>query len=424
MSRATSPFRPATVLALLLVGALAFLLLLFAMGKGWTGDDERDGGSHAAANGLNGYSGLVSLAEDTGHEVTLSRNPSANNDYGLLILTPPLWSDAEEINEIIQNRRDNASGPTILILPKWVAFPAQETPEVEVPSGWVNLYAATIPQWFAELEIGQGAELSVGQTDGWQGLALSGDLPDEEQVMAMTTQPDIELRAMVVDDEGDVLVAQIDPKNDTSGDDYYYDDYEPWPVIVVFEPDLMNNYGMADRDRAQLAMDLITIASEDSYIPVRFDLTLNGLGESQNLLTLAFEPPFLAATLCLILAAIVIAWRAFRRFGPPVAEEPAMAQGKRQLARNGASLLERVRRWHLLKQPYEDMIGRRVAAALGLKIADHGTREAAIDTALAGRGHQGPPFSQLAEDLREASGPRDIIRAAQRLRTFERTLQQ
>ena len=424
MSRAASPFRPGTVLVLLLVGALAFLLLLFAIGKGWTGDDERDGGSHAAANGLNGYSGLASLVESTGHEVTLSRNPSANNDYGLLILTPPLWSDAEEINEIIESRRANASGPTILIVPKWVAFPARDTGDTEVPSGWVNLYSATVPQWFAELEIGQGAELSVGKTGGWQGLALSGELPDEEQVLALTGQPDIELRAMVVDDEGDVLVAQVDSKSGASADEYYYDDYEPWPVIVVFEPDLVNNYGMADRDRARLALDLVAIASEDSNIPVRFDLTLNGLGESQNLLTLAFEPPFLAATLCLILAAIVIAWRAFRRFGPPVAEEPAMAQGKRQLARNGASLLERVRRWHLLKQPYEDMIGRRVAAALGLKIADHGTREAAIDRALASRGHQGPPFSQLAADLREAGGPRDIIRAAQRLRTFERTLTQ
>ena len=101
MSRAANPFRPAVVLGLLVVGALAFLLLLYALGQGWNGDDERNGGSHAAANGLNGYSGLVTLLEETGHEVSLSRNPSGNNDYGLLVLTPPIWSDYEEINEII-----------------------------------------------------------------------------------------------------------------------------------------------------------------------------------------------------------------------------------------------------------------------------------------------------------------------------------
>ena len=101
-----------------------------------------------------------------------------------------------------------------------------------------------------------------------------------------------------------------------------------------------------------------------------------------------------------------------------------MAQGKRQLAQNGAALLQRVKRWHLLKEPYEDMIGRRVARALGLRNADHEHREVAIDMALARRGHEGPPFSHLAGDLREAQRPREIIRAARALRTFERTLTQ
>ncbi len=415
MSRAANPFRPAVVLGLLVVGALAFLLLLYALGQGWNGDDERNGGSHAAANGLNGYSGLATLLEETGHEVSLSRNPSGNNDYGLLVLTPPIWSDHEEIDEIIETRRESAIGPTLLVLPKWIAFPVPDAPGVEAEDGWVMLMGPDSPEWFAGLEIGDGAELSVGETGGWQGLARSGDLPDEDVVQALTTQPETKLRAMVVDDEGDVLVAQVEAPGD-------YEYYDPWPIIVVFEPDLLNNYGMADEERARLALDLIAIATEDSGMPVQFDLTLNGLGASDNLLTLAFEPPFLAATLCMILAALVIAWRAFRRFGPPVAEAPAMAQGKRQLARNGAALLERVKRWHLLKQPYEDMVGRRVASALGLRIGDHDSREVAIDNALQKRGHDGPPFSRLAGDLREASRPRDIIRAAQRLRTFERTL--
>ena len=126
----------------------------------------------------------------------------------------------------------------------------------------------------------------------------------------------------------------------------------------------------------------------------------------------------------MLLAALVIGWRAFRRFGPPVAEAPAMAQGKRQLARNGAALIERVKRWHLLKQPYEDMIGRRVARGLGLRNAETDAREMAIDQAVARRGHDGPTFSRLAADLREAERPKDIIRAARALRTFERTLTQ
>ena len=102
-----------------------------------------------------------------------------------------------------------------------------------------------------------------------------------------------------------------------------------------------------------------------------------------------------------------------------------MAQGKRQLARNGAALVEKVKRWHLLKQPYEDMVGRRLARGLGLRsVSEADAREAAIDRAMARRGHDGATFSRLAADLRKAERPRDIIRAARALRTFERTLTQ
>ena len=418
MSRRASPFRPGAVLALLLVGTLAFLLLLYALGQGWTGQEERNGGNHAAANGLNGFSGLATLLEKTGNSVSRIRNRAELEDYGLLILTPPLWTDPEDIDEIIQQRIDYASGPTMLILPKWLAMQVPAEAQVESEDGWVILSDASSPDWFGELTIGEGSTLAIGRTGGWQGLGSAGELPEQGQVQALVSDPEQALRPLLVDDEGDVLAAELVQENG-------YDDYDAWPVIVVFEPDLLNNFGMADQDRAAMALHLVEQATFGDAMPIRFDLTLNGLGGSQNLLTLAFRPPFLAATLCMLLAALVIGWRAFRRFGPPVAEAPAMAQGKRQLARNGAALVEKVKRWHLLKQPYEDMVGRRLARGLGLRsVSEADAREAAIDRAMARRGHDGATFSRLAADLRKAERPRDIIRAARALRTFERTLTQ
>ncbi len=418
MSRRANPFRPGTVLALLLVGVLAFVLLLYALGRGWTGQEERNGGNHAAANGLNGFSGLATLVESTGTPVSRIRNRAELENYGLLILTPPLWTDPEEIDEIIQQRIDYATGPTMLILPKWLAMQVPTEAQVESEDGWVILSSASSPDWFEQLTIGEGTTLAIGRTGGWLGLGLEGDLPEQDQVQALLSDPGNSFRALLVDDEGDVLAAELVQE---SG----YDDYDAWPVIVVFEPDLLNNFGMADRNRAAMALQLVEEATFGDDLPILFDLTLNGLGGSQNLLTLAFRPPFLAATLCMLLAALVIGWRAFRRFGPPVAEAPATAQGKRQLARNGAALVERVKRWHLLKKPYENMIGRRLAKGLGLRsVSETDAREAAIDRAVARRGHDGPAFSRLAADLREAERPRDIIRAARALRTFERTLTQ
>ena len=38
--------------------------------------------------------------------------------------------------------------------------------------------------------------------------------------------------------------------------------------------------------------------------PIIFDVTLNGFVRGRNLLKTAFEPPFLSATLCAVLAAL------------------------------------------------------------------------------------------------------------------------
>ena len=63
MSRSASPFRAGALLAVLGVGAAAFLLLLYALGAGWDDPADSNGGAHAASNGLTGYAGLVRLLD-------------------------------------------------------------------------------------------------------------------------------------------------------------------------------------------------------------------------------------------------------------------------------------------------------------------------------------------------------------------------
>jgi hypothetical protein len=195
-------------------------------------------------------------------------------------------------------------------------------------------------------------------------------------------------------------------------------DGDKWNLTVVFEPDLFNNYGLADRSRARLAAEVIELAREGQDVPIVFDLTLNGLGASKNLLTLAFAPPFLAATLCLILALAVVAWRAFGRFGPPLAEARSIAFGKARLAANAAGFIRRSGRLHLLGPPYVALVARRLASAFGLRSAD----PAAIDAALARRAPDTAPFTQLAARLESARGPSQTLRAAHALKSLERTV--
>ena len=416
-------FNPRTVLGIVLFGALTFVALLWFIGKGDTGPGPENGAAHAAGHGLAGYAALAAMLEKQGYDVSLSRSPARFEEEALLVLTPPIWADADEISQIIENRR--FTGPTLLILPKWNAWTLPASAK-GAKRGWVRLAGSSEPQWTDELkdELSMKPEVEslTGGGADWRGLGLAGALPQRKEVMGLDSGPFI---ALVRDKDDRQLVGYADDHGCYPAFEQAVDlpkeadcDGDKWNLTVVFEPDLFNNYGLADRNRARLAAEVIELAREGQDIPVVFDLTLNGLGASKNLLTLAFAPPFLAATLCLILALAVVAWRAFGRFGPPLAEARSIAFGKARLAANAAGFIRRSGRLHLLGPPYAALVARRLAGAFGLRSAD----TAEIDAALARRAPDAAPFTQLAARLESARGPSQTLRAAHALKSLERTV--
>lgn len=431
-ARNPPPFNPRVVLGLLLFGFIAFIAMLYFMGTGEGSRDDNNGGDHAAAMGLNGYAALARLLEADGAEVKLARSEAAYDDEGLLVLTPPLFADPEEIGEILNRRR--YTGPTLVILPKWSAIRIPNAAPIEKEPGWVVLGEATTPYWSDGLETPFTLDLSIDSlpdgTNDWSGLGMAGKLPDSEKVQSLAGGA---FAPMIRDSRGQMLVGFLDdgfypgldeaagrPARQFESEDDYDDAYaeSAWAIVVAAEPDLFNNWGMADRERAALALRIVELAREGDEDPITFDLTLNGLGQSQNLLTLAFTPPFLAATLALILAMLIVGWRGFLRFGPPVAEARAIAFGKHQLVANSAGFIQRTRRLHLLAGPYAALLRRRMAAALGLRHAD----DAAIDEALQRRFPDAPGFADAAAALEQARTPGEILRAARAAKKLERMI--
>ncbi|RKF18179.1 DUF4350 domain-containing protein [Altericroceibacterium spongiae] len=429
MSRTpASPFSPKVVLAMLVVGFGAFLLLLYALSAGWTGDDNK-GSGHAASNGLDGYSALAHLLEKQGHQITLSRRTRALDDESLLIITPPRYSDSNALNEIITKRR--YAGPTLIILPKWSALSLDQLKldfQTDIKPGWVHLNSPGVPPWSDEVEAtgpldARIADISERPGPDWRGLDLSGTLPERDVVQSMSSG---RIETLVRDSRGQALAGYLDDGgwypvlSKAAGAALSEENQEIWPVVIVSEPDLMNNYGLADQNRAQLAVQLVETTLEDYDLPIVFDLTVNGLGRSDNLLTLAFTPPFLAATLCLILLAILIAWRGFGRFGPSIRDVPVIIPGKTQLARNGASLVERAGRLRLLGAPYAELVTARMARNLGIRLSDRTERMEAISRALAARDLSELEFARHVETLKKARKPHDLLRAAHALKRIER----
>lgn len=424
----TNPFSPRIVLALVLFGSIVFVALLWMIGAGLTSGSANDGGSHAAGKGLNGYAAVARLLDARGFEVRQSRNEGTLDNPGLLILTPPHVTDGEELDRIVGSRQ--IVGPTLVVVPKWVAAPTPPgTPGAK--KGWVFLGGSHSPEWTGfrdDVAVGIREGSEDDKADGWRASGLSGLLPTakavqwgsgENLVPLVRDTKDGRILAAYIDDGGaypTLDTMALEPRSDPGGNEHIF------PLIFVFEPDLLNNYGMSNAANAKLAEKLIRAAAGDSGA-VNFDLTLNGHARSTNLLTLAFTPPFLAATLCLLLAAIAVGWRAFLRFGAPKKPGRAIAFGKSTLVANSAGLIRRARRLHLIAGPYADRTRERLAGALALSQRnDARETEVAIDRVLERLAPEAPPFSETAQRLRNARKPHDLLKAARDLHSLERKL--
>jgi hypothetical protein len=422
---APGPFSRGTLIGMLLVGALAFVALLWFLGNG-TGGSGNNGGAHVGGQGLNGYAALARMLEAEDLDVQRLRNRRMlETTPGLLILTPPADADGKEIAKVVEARR--YLGPTIVVTPKWLAAGANAK---AAKRGWVQLFGTDGPEWkgFADnVTVDIGGE-NAPPAGGWRIGDRRGKLPDDSQVETGSGKG---LVPIVNTGTGRILAAWLDDDgyypalNELAGIDSSYggEDEDIYPVVLVFEPDLLDNWGLADRSTAMLARDLVLATADDRSQPFVFDMTFNGFGASRNLLTLAFEPPFLAATICLLLAALAIAWRAFNRFGPALAQAQEIAMGKAALVANAAGLIRRSGRVHLAAAPYADAARERIALALGLpKGLGPQETERLIDAAQVRRAVEGPPFSQAARHLRDARKPHELTRRAQVLQQIERHL--
>lgn len=428
-SSPANPFAPRAVLAMLVVGAMAFLLTLYFIGIDEMGADPGKSSGHAAAKGLDGFAGLAQLLESGGLDVTVSRNEGDLDDYGLLILTPSRSAKAEDLRQIVARR--TYAGPTIVVLPKWLAAPVPEWQE-NGKKGWVSIGGVQPPEWqgFAD-------DVTIAVTrvaGGWTGGSFTGPLPRRDAVLSGSSTSLVPLvTTMGSDGKTKVLAAYradggrypmlermagVSPRRaGIEGETYRH------PVVFVFEPDLLDNYGLASRENAYLARAIVTAASGGERLPVTFDLTQNGLGRSMNLLTLAFTPPFLAATICLVLAAGVVGWRGFCRFGPPASEVRALAFGKQQLIANSANIIRRSGRLHLLGAPYAALMRQRFVHKLALqRHRDIAAQDAAIDRRLAVLAPDATAFSALARQLSTARGVHDLVRTAKAMKSLERKI--
>ena len=424
MSSQVNPFRRTTIIIMFAVGFAAFVALLYGLGMGDPLASGKNGEAHGASNSIVGYKALASLLEKTGVPVQYSRSQAGMDNKGLLVLTPGPFTPAEEIDAVVQQRA--YIGPTMIILPKW-----QVAGDRKLRKGWVYRGAPWDGELGAQM-LADVTEVAVTVDDkakGGKSLASAVGASVKAPEMPVTITGD-SVRTIVrgpaskgalvayIDDGG--VYAQLDSLDESQITDEDKIDADFYPVVVVADADLLNNAGMADKQTARHALALVKAAAMASDGGVTFDLTFNGLGSAKNLLTLAFSPPFLSATICLITAALAAAWMAFNRFGPPVMEKRSIDFGKSALVNNSAAFISRMQRTYLVTDPYAELVRSQSAEAIGISSQANAQE---IDQKLDALGESdGNRFSALYQQLVRARKPQDIAEGAAALHAWKKEM--
>jgi len=401
MNESANPFNVKVVLGLIAAAVIAFGALLILLAYTEEPGPPGSQGTAAPSRSAVGYAGLVQLmGRFTDAQVVRSRDDDALYSEDLLVVAVTGAGGPEAIRELLRQRGPRA---TLLILPKWLVRPDRSRP------GWVQAIAPVLgPRAaamidsdlrIAEVRRNEG-DVAQGQ-DFLEGLTLP--VPSQPQAIVSGLNPIATLPRA-----NGALVARIGEQ----------------PHFVLADPDLLNNHGLRDPARARAAVQLLTALSPTGATRINFDLETGGAGgrrpDRPSLLQLAFEPPLLAMTLALFVAALLAGYYGAFRFGPARREQRAIAFGKAALVENSAGLIRLAKREARLGHAYADVVRTEAARITGAPAWLGGDK---LDAYLDRLGRAGEArFTELAAAVAEATDRASLMAAARALHEWKRGL--
>ncbi len=113
-------------------------------------------------------------------------------------------------------------------------------------------------------------------------------------------------------------------------------------LVVVSDPDMIANHGIARGDNAQIVVNVIERMRSGHDGVVVFDEFIHGYSPRPfHMLGILFQFPFALVTAQAAVAIALLAWAAMGRFGAPREQPPAISAGRRSLIDAGAMLVSR-----------------------------------------------------------------------------------
>jgi len=360
---------PKMIMSLVIIGIFSFAALVTL--SGYAGDlrEKNNGQAHALSRSAIGFGGLTRLLGDMDYDIRMARNEDVlykdSSALRVFTMSRPFQADALDDLEL--------TSPTLIIMPKWI------TTAVKGSAGWVQEGYGDKKVWDADNHERDLKELTgdidftiIEAADKSVTYAASSTVGDkaflrEIEIENLQWLEGENLFEIIRVKEGPVLVKVKDTT-----------------TYILSDPDFLNTMGIASKSRARFAVNIIDAVIKDAGADpgrVDFDLTLHGFGGKTNVVKVLTQPPFLAATLCLLAAGGLIAWQAFSRFGDPLKQQRDYALGKFSLADNAARFIRIAGREPNMAPDYVRLVRKQVIKDLDLG----GRRAQDIDTILVRR---------------------------------------
>jgi hypothetical protein len=353
-------FSPKVVLGMIVAGVFAFSAFVVLSTYAPDLQSGDNGRAHALSRSAIGYGGMVRLLRNLNEPVIVSRRDLRREEPALIVFTPE-----SNLSRDAYVKAAQLSSRTLVVLPKWTGGLDPRHPgwvgglEPVVPRDLAGLLKAIgIPKASTTIDKGAAPQRLTGAPGGLaEGLVL-----ETGPIRNLQTLSGPGLTPVLVDGKGRMVLARRAPTE----------------TYVLADPDLLNTMGLKNVRTARTGVEILRalrddrsgIYRRDTGRTIAFDATLNGFARSQSLLKLAFEPPFVGATLCLVGAALLMGLHAAARFRAVRRGERALALGKDALIDNSAGLIRMAGREPALAPRYAEL--QRAAAVRALGGARHG----------------------------------------------------
>ena len=350
-------FSPKVVLGMILAGVFAFSAFVVLSTYAPDLQNGDNGDAHALSKSAVGFAGVVRLMQAQGEPVLVSRRDLSRQRPALIIFTPNPGVSRDAFLKV-------ATVPTrtLVVLPKWRGgldplhkgwVMGLQTIAPSAQAGFLK--AVGLPK--ASVAVAKGA--GTARLTGAPGGELAGQVFDTGPIKNLQSLSGPGLAPILTDAQGRVVLARRMPTE----------------TYVLADPDLIDTLGMKDIRTARTGVQVLarlrdgavgrgTTVRSDSRAIV-FDVTLNGFARSRSVLKLAFEAPFVGATLCLVFAAILMGLHAAARFRAVRRGERALALGKDALIDNSAGLIRMAGREPAMAPRYAELQRAAAIKALG-----------------------------------------------------------